>query len=77
MRNNTEDYVGSNYATVREMRSYIQRNPLDSERDSHQLIRQLERNLDCNINLSTLVLAALFNGYIVVPSAGSFRFMKL
>lgn len=64
--------------TTDELVDHIAKNPIDCTRHSRQLLVDYGDIFHCTVNLSTLTLAALFNGYIVVPLSDGriFRFCK-
>jgi hypothetical protein len=65
--------------SVSALQEFIQRHPLDTNKHSRQILVDLGDLFRCHIKLSTLVLAALFSGYAVVPADNGrvFRFIKL
>lgn len=72
-----QDHDG--YITVTELAAYLRRIPLDTSGHSRSIILDLEDDLHCKVNLSTLTLAALFNNHVVVPLKGgqTFKFVKV
>lgn len=68
------------YVNVAELQPYIARNGLEAGKTSRQLADDLGRVFQGFVSIKTLLLAALFSGFSVVPDdarAGLFRFVKL
>jgi len=59
-----------------ELASYIESNPLDTTYNGHQVMTHLELMLKKRVTTSTMLTAALFADYAVIPAGRTFRFVK-
>lgn len=70
-------YPNSARVPAVELANYIERHPLDTTYNAHQVMTHLEGLLGKRVTTSTMVTAALFADYAIIPAGRTFRFVKM
>lgn len=65
--------------SVNEIQGYLVHHPLDCNKNSRQIMEEMENHFGWRIQIARLVLAALWSGYGILPfhQGQRFRFCKV